>query len=146
MELEPLEERCLLSQIGLVSAPEMTSHYHGALSNTNEIRVDASPLLATTQAQANTAPAGSWRSGMFNNGISGTLGFGFTRDLATVSHEGAPIGINEPRFGPPRAIIPTNPWSIAIPEMESAIIFGSGWDHDGTTPLAVVVNHARRGS
>jgi hypothetical protein len=141
LRVEPLEDRCLLS----------TSPGVAELMPPGPAAVDVPPAAAT-EADADqpllladgglddgeTSPDDLWRSAVFNDRKLGTLDFDFSREVATVDPLGQPTEIDQPRYGAEESIIATSPWSLAVAGSRLVQIYGSGWDHDGTTALAVV--------
>lgn len=79
-----------------------------------------------------------WQSVIFDSGISGTLPFTFSRDAETIDTAGNPVGVDEPRFGESTLLTEPGTWAPVLGGINEAVVIGSGWDHDGVTPLAVL--------
>jgi hypothetical protein len=80
----------------------------------------------------------NWQSAIFDNGINGTLPIQFERDTATVSPSGEALEVDQPRFGNERTLSEIDSWTAVLPITSNAEIYGSGWDHDGETPLSLL--------
>lgn len=83
-------------------------------------------------------PLVDWQSAIFDDGVSGTLPVLFSRNTATVDRQGNTVGLNLPRFGDSRLLTDIDSWSMVLADTGQAEIFGSGWDHDGESPLAIL--------
>ncbi len=81
-------------------------------------------------------PIQGWQSGLFDEGVSGDLEFSFSRNVPTVDFNGNAVAANQPRFAAEKLVTDTHLWNQVLPHYQNPSI-GSGWDHDGTTPLAV---------
>ncbi len=83
----------------------------------------------------------AWRSAIFDDQISGSLEVNVLRSIATVDPTGQSVASNEPRFAEPRLVTDTDLWQ-SFSGFSNLDIAGSGWDHDGATPVAVSINNA----
>jgi len=144
LTIETLEARQLLSFSSAGDASTLPQPASLALppiaaatATTEGARSHDRPARAS-QVASSTALASGWRSSVFSGGALGTLNFGFSRDTATIDPLGNPVGLNQPRYAESRFAVRSSPWSVAVPGTSTNQILGSGWDHDGTTPLAVV--------
>jgi len=81
-------------------------------------------------------PIQGWQSGLFDEGVAGDLELSFSRDVPTVDFSGNAVAANQPRFAAEKLVTDTHLWNQVLPHYNNPSI-GSGWDHDGTTPLAV---------
>ncbi|MDZ4656719.1 MAG: hypothetical protein SH868_03975 [Bythopirellula sp.] len=79
-----------------------------------------------------------WQSAIFDNGVTGTLPFLFTRNAQTVDPQGTVVPPGIPRFGDETLLSEINSWSEAYADVGLSEILGTGWDHDGQTPLAIL--------
>ena len=85
-------------------------------------------------------PTEGWQSALFDEGVAGDLEFSFSRDVPTIDFNANAVAANEPRFAAEKLVTDTHPWSQVLPQIsKKPSVIGSGWDHDGTTPLAVIV-------
>ncbi len=79
-----------------------------------------------------------WQSAIFDNGVTGTLPFQFSRNNPSVDPQGIVVGPGVPRYGDETLLSEINTWSEAYADVGLSKILGSGWDHDGVTPLAIL--------
>jgi hypothetical protein len=79
-----------------------------------------------------------WQSAIFNNGIQGTLPIQFSRDSETVDPQGNLTESGVPRYGDETLLSEINTWAEVYTNVGQSEILGSGWDHDGKTPLAIL--------
>ena len=85
-----------------------------------------------------------WQSAIFDDGVRGTLPFQFTRNVPTVDPQGNVVGPGVPRYGDETLLSEINTWSEAYADVGQSVILGSGWDHDGSTPLAILWDDGAR--
>lgn len=81
-----------------------------------------------------------WSSLVFDDGVDGSLGFDFSRNIATVDGNGNAVGIDEARYGNARLLTDINSWSQVMNDVGGFQLLGSGWDLEGQNPLAVLWN------
>ncbi|TWT47520.1 hypothetical protein [Botrimarina hoheduenensis] len=77
----------------------------------------------------------------YDDGVFGTLSPSFSRDVATIDRNGAPLAADERRFGEALPLVADLEWTNTGVQLGSTGVFevlASGWDHDGVTPLMVV--------
>lgn len=80
-----------------------------------------------------------WQSAIFDNGVSGTLPFVFSRDTESIDSQGGLVGVDEPRYGDETMLSEAGSWSEQLSNLgTNTQLFSSGWDHDGETPLAIL--------
>jgi hypothetical protein len=144
---EGLEERALLSYCAEWLEP-IGGEAEAASGWAVESRVAPADDPGVVQASCSLngtdaiPPAEGWQSAVFNARDLGTLDFEFHRDVPTVDPGASLVAVDTPRFGLPRAIMATPDWEVLQSGTGVAMILGSGWDHDGTTPLAVILNRS----
>jgi methionine-rich copper-binding protein CopC len=89
-------------------------------------------------------PTQGWQSALFDEGVAGDLEFSFSRDVPTIDFNGSAVATNQPRFAAEKLVTDTHHWIQILPQIsKKPWTVGSGWDHDGTTPLAVVVAYPK---
>ena len=89
-------------------------------------------------------PTEGWQSVLLDEGVAGDLELSFSRDVPTVDFNGTAVAANQPRFAAEQLVTDTHLWSQVLPQISNKPSFvGSGWDHDGTTPLAVVMAYPK---
>ncbi|WP_231943697.1 hypothetical protein [Aeoliella mucimassa] len=64
--------------------------------------------------------------------------------MATVTPDSTLVEANEPRYGDDRLVVGSEGYTVVLSNLGSAQLTGSGWDHDGTTPLAVLIDHTSK--
>jgi hypothetical protein len=75
---------------------------------------------------------------LYDGAVISTLPTDFSRDVATVNGMGEAVGVDERRFGEEINYSPVTQWTeapVTIQPSRWQFIVGSGWDHDGETPL-----------
>jgi hypothetical protein len=75
---------------------------------------------------------------LYDGAVVSTLPTDFSRDVATVNGVGEAVGIDERRFGETINYSPVTHWTeapVTLSASGSQFVVGSGWDHDGETPL-----------
>ncbi len=80
----------------------------------------------------------NWQSVVFDNGVQGTLPFQFTRNSESVDPQGEQVDTGVPRYGDETLLSEINTWTQVYSDVGQSEILGSGWDHDGATPLAIL--------
>ena len=78
---------------------------------------------------------------LYDDGVFGTAEVSFARDVATVDGLGQPVGVDERRYAETVGYAPVLEWTptgVVTASTGAVTILGSGWDHDGQTPLMVV--------
>ena len=70
------------------------------------------------------------------------LSFEFERGVSTVDDDGLAVGIDEPRFARSSAIASAGVLELVRPAQYGTTILGSGFDHNGETPILVVRDSA----
>lgn len=96
---------------------------------------DSSPICASAlPAQA--------RAFRFDGAFAGSPGlvFSFSRGTSTTTHDGTPIGPDVPRYAPETTLAGAPLLESVREDTGQISILGSGLDHDGTTPLLVVLD------
>ncbi|MFV1965324.1 MAG: hypothetical protein ACC628_07860 [Pirellulaceae bacterium] len=122
--------------IGGIAVPAVDPPtFVAAALGTGEIADPPTPGVQTASA---VEAISGWRSAVFSGRKLGSLGFDFSRDVPSVDPLGVPVGSGEPRYANSRLVVQSNPWSVAVEGTSDLRIYGSGWDHDGSTPLALV--------
>ena len=84
---------------------------------------------------------GEWASAIFDNGKIGSLGFQVARDSASVDVRGELVAANEARYGNEQLLFEINPWTEVMSVTAGDDLAGSGWDHDGQAPLALLYDN-----
>jgi hypothetical protein len=80
----------------------------------------------------------NWQSAIFDEEVSGTLPFSFSRGVDTVDLEGDLVPSEEPRYGDEQLLAESGTWTNVLEGFgANTQVFASGWDHDGQSPLAV---------
>ncbi len=79
-----------------------------------------------------------WYSAIFDNSIQGTLPIQFSRNSETVDPQGNPVSAGIPRYGDETLLSEINTWAEVYTDVGQSEILGSGFDHDGRTPLAIL--------
>lgn len=75
---------------------------------------------------------------LYDGAVVSTLPTDFSRDVATTSGSGEAVAVDERRFGEAINYSPVTQWTeapVTILPSKWQFIVGSGWDHDGETPL-----------
>lgn len=75
---------------------------------------------------------------LYDGAVVSTLPTSFSRDVATTSGAGEAVGVDERRFGEAINYAPVTQWTeapVTIQPSKWQYLVGSGWDHDGETPL-----------
>lgn len=75
---------------------------------------------------------------LYDGAVVSTLPTDFSRDVATTSGSGEAVAVDERRFGEAINYSPVTQWTeapVTIQPSRWQFIVGSGWDHDGETPL-----------
>ena len=95
-------------------------------------------------------PVGDASFALYDNSVTATATANFSRDVETLDGLGNLVAPDERRFGDPLQYTPTISWDISerweeikdelfVSFAEITVkVLGSGWDHDGQTPLAVL--------
>lgn len=119
--------------LGCASAAALAMGLVGGVSHAQPVRraAPASP------AEASVVPPKAFR---FSDGavLSPGLSFEMSRPFATVDAAGRSVEADEARFGLPVTIASSVTMSPVRSSLSNTTIFGSGFDHDGVTPLLVL--------
>lgn len=100
---------------------------------------------ASSKVVSHTDPASEIRDArrfVFDNGFSGSPGLSFhvDRPVPTRDWSGSLVASDEPRFAPRTSIAGTVSLQTVRASSRASSILGSGLDHDGVTPLLVLID------
>lgn len=100
---------------------------------------------ATSKTAVHTMPAPEIREArrfVFDNGFAGSPGLSFFMDrpVPTRDWSGAPVEPDEARFARRTTIAGAVSLQSVRPSSRASLILGSGFDHDGVTPLLVLID------
>jgi hypothetical protein len=79
---------------------------------------------------------------LYNDGVHGNLVSTFLRDHATVDEQGVARAADQRRFAKEIAVAPLIDWTevVTLGANNASEIWATGYDTDGTTPLAVFLD------